>query len=469
MRKMKPGNAPSQLRRAAALLASALMQVLPAYADPPAPPGDASQTIDAAAPAAPVIQNFAILGQATFLDQFHPGFHAAYSGPNSLDPGRRGDETFDFTLYGGVRPWNGAEIWVDPEVDQGFGLSNTLGLAAFSSGEAYKVGQAAPYVRVQKLFLRQTTDLGGQTQAVAPDQNQLGGANTADRIIATIGKFSVVDIFDTNQYAHDARNDFMNWAVIDGGAFDYAADAWGYAYGASLEWYQRFWTLRAGIFNGSATPNSKYAAFPLGSQFQIVIEAEARYSLFGQAGKIKVLGFQTRAKLATFAALENFFAANPDASNVDAESIRHLRNKFGGDINIEQSITADLGAFLRASLSDGRTEAYDFTDIDRSISGGFSSSGGRWNRPDDTVGVAYVVDNISKAHKDYFEQGGLGPLIGDGRLTNAAPEQVLETYYSFAVRSGIKISADYQLVNHPAYNEDRGPVHIFSGRLHVQF
>jgi high affinity Mn2+ porin len=299
---------------------------------------------------------------------------------------------------------------------------------------------------VQRLFLRQTLDLGGETQAVAPDQNQLGGADTANRIIATIGKFSVVDIFDTNQFAHDARNDFFNWAVIDGGAFDYAADAWGYAYGASLEWYKDWWTLRGGVLNGSATPNSKFAAFPLGSQLQFVGEAEARYQLFGQSGKIKFLGFQTRARLATFAALEQFFATHPGASNVDAETIRHLRNKFGGEINIEQPLTADLGAFLRASFSDGRTEAYDFTDIDRSVSGGLSLTGGRWNRPNDTVGIAYVVDNISKAHKEYFEQGYLGPLIGDGRLTNAAPEQVLESYYSYTVRTGIKLTADYQLV-----------------------
>jgi high affinity Mn2+ porin len=450
---------------ATALLAVALLQTAPACAEQPTTTDDPSQSV----PAAPVVQDYALLGQATFVDQFHPGFHAAYSGPYSLDSGRRGDETFDFTLYAGLRLWKDAEIWVNPEVDQGFGLSNTLGLAAFSSGEAYKVGQATPYVRVQRLFLRQTLDLGGQSQAVSPDLNQLGGADTANRIIATIGKFSVVDVFDTNQFAHDARNDFFNWAVIDGGAFDYAADAWGYAYGASVEWYQSFWTLRAGIFDGSATPNSKYAAFPLGSQFQMVAEGEARYRLFGQSGKIKLLGFQTRARLATFARLEEYYAANPEASNVDAESIRHLRNKFGGDINIEQPLTADLGAFLRASFSDGRTEAYEFTDIDRSISAGVSMAGGSWHRPDDTLGVAYVVNNISKAHKDYLEQGDLGPLIGDGKLTNAAPEQVLESFYSFAVRSGIKISADYQLVNHPAYNEDRGPVHIFTGRLHVQF
>ena len=295
----------------------------------------------------PVEQDYAIHGQTTLVDQYHPGFHAAYSGPNSLDPGRRGDETFDLTLYGGVRPWAGAEVWVNPEVDQGFGLSNTLGAAGFPSAEAYKVGSSTPYVRVPRLFLRQTVDLGGAAQGVAPDLNQLGGSETANRIVATVGKFSVVDVFDTNKYAHDPRNDFLNWAVADSGAFDYAADAWGYAYGGSAEWYQDWWTLRGGLFDGSQTPNSAFESFPLFHQFQVVLEAEARYTLAGQSGKIKLLGFQTRAKLGTFSELQQFFAANPGASNVDAEAIRHLRNKYGGGVNIEQPITADLGFFLR--------------------------------------------------------------------------------------------------------------------------
>lgn len=417
----------------------------------------------------PLFEDTAFHGQATFVDQFHPGFHSAYSGPDSLDSGRRGDETFDLTFYAGFRPWAGAEIWVNPEVDQGFGLSNTLGIAGFPSAEAYKVGQSVPYGRIQRLFLRQTIDLGGQTRAITPDLNQLGGAGTLNEIVATVGKFSVTDIVDTNKYAHDPRNDFLNWAVVDSGAFDYAADAWGYSYGASAEWYQNWWTLRAGIFDGSVTPNSKFEQLPLGRQFQIVVEAEARYALFGQAGKVKLLGFQTRAKLAKFSELEQFFATNPNASDVDAESIRHIRNKFGGGLTIEQPITKDLGFFLRASLSDGRTEAYEFTDIDRSISTGLSLAGNRWNRPDDTVGEAFVVNAISKAHKDYFEQGDLGVLIGDGKLANAGPEQIMETYYRYAISSGISITADYQLVNHPGYAVDRGPVHVFGGRLHAQF
>ncbi len=463
-------------RLAAALIflpGLALAQTAPTPEGGTQNPGTAPQSdISTAAttpPALPATETWAIHVQSTFVDQFHPGFHSAYAGPNSLDPGRRGDETFDATAFGGIRPWQGAEIWVNAEIDQGFGLNNTLGIAAFPSAEAYKVGSSDPYVRLPRLFLRQTIDLGGATQGIDPDQNVLGGTETADRLVATIGKFGVTDIFDTNRYAHDARNDFLNWAVIDGGAFDYAADAWGYSYGAALEWYQDWWTLRAGIFDGSVTPNSEKLELPLGRQLQIVTEAEARYTLFNQDGKIKLLGFQTRAKLGTFSELEQFYTANPGADIVDAEVARHLRNKFGGEVNIEQPITDQLGAFLRASLNDGRTEAYDFTDINRSLSTGLSLAGKSWNRPDDTVGAAFVVNNISKAQKDYLAEGFLGVLIGDGKLLNAGPEQVFETYYNYTVRAGINVTADYQLVNHPAYNVDRGPVNIFSARLHVQF
>jgi high affinity Mn2+ porin len=440
----------------------------PQPAASPAPQSDISAASTAPnTPPAP--ENWAIHAQATFTDQFHPGFHSAYSGPNSLDSGRRGDETFDATVFGGLRPWRGAEIWVNAEIDQGFGLDNTLGIADFPSAEAYKVGASDPYVRVPRLFLRQTIDLGGATQAIAPDLNQLGGAQTDNRLVAWVGKYGVGDVFDTNKYAHDPRNDFLNWGVVDGGAFDYAADAWGYSYGVSLEWYQDWWTLRAGVFDGSVTPNSTMLAFPLGSQFQMLAEAEARYTLFHQDGKIKLLGFQTRAKLGTFSQLEQFYTANPGASIVDAEIARHLQNKFGAEINLEQPITDQLGAFIRASFNDGRTEAYDFTDIDRSVSAGLSLAGKSWNRPNDTLGAAFVASTISKAHKEYFEQGFPGVLIGDGQLLNAGPEQIFETYYSYTIRSGINVTADYQLVNHPAYNVDRGPVNIIGARLHVQF
>jgi high affinity Mn2+ porin len=430
------------------------------------PAASQAQTPD---PAPPAPEDYAIHAQTTFTEQYHPAFAAAYTGPNSLDPGSRGDETWDVTLSAGLRVWHGAELWVTPEVDQGFGLSNTLGIAAFSSAEAYKVGESTPYVRIPRLFVRQTIDLGGATQTVAPDQTQLGGTQTANRVIFTIGKFGAGDMFDTNAYAHDPRNDFMNWAVVDSGAFDYAADAWGFTYGAALEWYQDWWTLRAGAFDGSVDPNSKFLETRIGAQFQLVTEAEARYSLFGEGGKVRLLGFQTRALLATLPELTSLYETNPAPPAADIAALRRLRNKFGGALNIEQQIMTDLGFFLRASLDDGRTEAYEFTDIDRSLATGLSLAGGRWGRPDDTAGLAAIVDNISEARKKFLEAGGLGILVGDGKLINAGPEQVLETYYSYSLHAGIEITADYQCVNNPGYNRDRGPVSILGARFHAQF
>ena len=239
---------------------------------------------------APEEETWAIHGQSTFVDQYHPAFTSPYTGPNSLNPGSRGDETTDMTLFVGFRPWSGAEIWLNPEMDQGFGLSNTLGVAGFPSAEAYKVGETDPYYQMPRGFLRQTIDLGGAPQSVEADQNQLAGTTTANRVVLTIGKYSVVDIFDTNKYAHDPRNDFLNWTIVDAGAFDYAANAWGYTYGATAEWYQDWWTIRTGLFDGSVVPNSIALDNRFISQFQIVTELEERHTLWSQPGKLEIPG-----------------------------------------------------------------------------------------------------------------------------------------------------------------------------------
>jgi len=165
-------------------------------------------------------ENWAVHAQSTFTAMYHPGFPAAFSGAQSLDAHEQARETWDVTLYAGVRPWQGAEFWFNPEIDQGFGLSNTFGVAGYLSGEAYKVGKSDPYFLIQRTFLRQTIDLGGETEKLDPDLNQLGGTHTSNRLVFTAGKFSVVDVFDNNKYAHDPRNDFFNWSIIDMGAFD---------------------------------------------------------------------------------------------------------------------------------------------------------------------------------------------------------------------------------------------------------
>jgi high affinity Mn2+ porin len=409
---------------------------------------------------------WALHGQGTFTEQYHPAFRAAFSGPNSLNPGSRGAETFDAGFYAGVRPWSGAELWINPEIDQGFGLSNTLGIAAFSSGEAYKVGSAAPYVRVPRLFLRQTIRLGGAPQKTESDLTTLAAATTANRIVVTIGKFGVPDVFDTNSYAHDPRQDFMNWAFVDTGTFDYAADAWGFSYGAAAEWYQDWWTLRAGAFALSRVPNGK-ALDTSGGQDQYVGEAEERHMLFGQAGKLKITAFLSRGRMGDY--LDAVALAAQSGGPATIAAVREYRSRSGVSLDLEQPVTDQLGVFARAGISEGGREAYEFTDINKTLAFGISVQGSSWGRPGDTFGLATVIDDLSRRGKTFLANGGLGVLGGDGKLLNSGPEQVVESYYSFAIRAWLHVSADYQFVNNPAYNRDRGPVSILGARIHFQY
>jgi high affinity Mn2+ porin len=411
-------------------------------------------------------ENWAIHGQATNVWLLQPSFRSPYQGSHSLSPATNGRETVDVTLYAGVRLWPGAEIWINPEVDQGFGLSNTFGAAGYPSGEAFKLGKADPYFLVQRGFLRQTVDLGGETEKLEPDLNQLGGTQTANRLVFTIGKYSVIDIFDTNKYAHDPRNDFFNWSIIDQGAFDYAANSWGYTYGGAAEWYQDWWTARAGVFDLSQAPNTAALSHGFG-QGQFVAELEGRQSLWDQPGKLKFLYWLTRGNLGTYIDAIALGAATGQTPSTGA--VRRFRTKDGFGLNLEQQLATDFGVFARASLSQGTVEEVDFSDINRSISAGLSLTGSRWGRPDDTVGLAGAVNRISHQGKLYFAAGGLGGIIGDGQLPNAGPEQILEAYYNVALFDFAHFTADYQFINHPAYNRDRGPVSIFGLRLHLQF
>ena len=405
-------------------------------------------------------------GQATFVEQYHPAFKSAYLGPNSMDPESSGRETIDLTLYAGVRLWQGGEAYANPEIDQGFGLSNTVGAAGFPSGEAYKVGKSSPYFRLQRLFFRQSFDLGGEGEDVEAGANQLGGSRTADNLVFTAGKISPTDIFDTNAYAHDPKSDFLNWSLIDAGAFDYAADAWGYSYGMAGEWTQDWWTLRAGLFNLSRIPNTTELERDF-NQFEIVGEAESRHTVLGRPGKIKLLGFLNRGRMGSYA--DAVRQAQAAGAAPDMALVRHTASRPGGALNIEQQITDDIGGFARFSINDGSKEAYEFTEINRSAALGLSVKGANWGRPGDTWAVAGVINVLSDPAKIYFAAGGMGILIGDGQLRRYGTEDILETYYDAQIAQGLNVALDYQLIANPAYNADRGPVSVLGLRLHGEF
>jgi len=410
-------------------------------------------------------ERWAVHAQATYVEQETDAFPAPYSGPNSLSPSS-GRETADATLYVGARLWPGAEGWITPEIDQGFGLDDTLGVAGFTSGEAYKVGKNQPYLRLPRAFIRQTFNTGDEREVVEADADQLRGSRSQDRWVLTLGKFGVTDVFDANRYAHDPRADFFNWAAVDAGVYDYAADAWGYTLCACVERYLGPWTLRAGIFDLSNIPNSTHLD-PGFHEFQYDGELERRYGLFGQTGSLRLTLFDSRGRMGLLDQALQLASLTGTVPN--AADVRQYRGRPGASLDVEQTISADLGVFARLGKAAGNVEVYEFTDIDRSVEVGAAIQGTRWHRHDDTIGIVAIDNGISAVRERYLAAGGLGVLIGDGRLPHPAAEQILETYYRLAVRSGIHLSLDLQHVENPGYNTDRGPVWVVAVRLHAQY
>jgi high affinity Mn2+ porin len=410
-------------------------------------------------------QAFAVHGEVTYVEQEDSDFSAPYAGPNSLTP-NQGRETVEADLSIGANLWPGAQLWINPEIDQGFGLNDTLGVAGFPSGEAYKVGATHPYLRLQRLFVRDTVNGEGEREPVTAAAGVLGGERSVNRWVFTVGKFSVTDIFDGNDYAHDPREDFLNWAALDAGAFDYAADAWGYTVGAAVERYQGRWAVRAGIFDLSDVPNSARLE-PGFHEFQMIVEVEHRHEIAGHPGKLLITGYETRGRMGLLD--EAIAVSAASGAPADIAAVRRYRGRFGGLVNFQQELLSDFGVFARYSKAAGNVEAYEFSDIDRSLAAGMSLKGSLWRRSQDSVGVALIDNGSSAARERFLNAGGLGILVGDGRLPHPGTEQIVETYYSASMCSYAQVSLDYQWIANPAYNRDRGPVSVFAVRVHAQF
>lgn len=414
----------------------------------------------------PESTNWNVHAQTTFLAQGYPAFRSPYEGAYSLPGGGQGRETWSTTAFLGWRLWQGGEFYFNPELTQGFGLNGTLGLAGFSNGEAQKAGAAFPRFRPQRYYLRQTFGLGGEQEELPDAANQLPGKRDIDRVTVIVGRFAVGDFFDGNAYAKDPRLDFMNWAMWASAAYDFPADLPGLTRGAIVELNRRDWAIRAGLFQVPAKPNNDVLTFQTGGA---VIELEERYAIWDRPGKFRLGAFANRGNTGNYRGALAIEATDPtlDINDVMA-GLRQQRLKYGFYVNAEQQILKDVGLFARASWNDGRNEILSFTDIDRSLSGGLSIKGSYWGRPTDTIGIGGAINGLSAGHRDFIAAGGLGLLIGDGRL-NYSNERIFETYYALAIDKNFTFTADYQLVANPAYNADRGPVSIFSGRLHGEF
>ena len=416
----------------------------------------------------PDSSDWTVHGQTTLIGQGYPSFRAPYGGTNSLPGAGQAQQTWTTTAFLGVRLWEGGELYFNPETAQGFGLNGTLGLAGFPNGEAQKAGAEYPRIRPQRYYFKQTFGFGGEQEDVPDGPNQIAGKRDIDRLTVVVGRFAVGDFFDGNSYAKDPRADFMNWAMWSSAAYDFPADLPGYTRGAVVELNRKDWAVRAGVFQVPNAPNSDVLVSNANNG-GAVVEFEGRYAIFDQPGKLRVGVFGNRGNTGNYAQALAIEDANPglDINDVMA-GIRKDNTKCGFYLNGEQQIATDVGLFGRLSWNDGQNEILSFTDVDRSVSGGVSIKGSYWGRANDTIGIGGAVNGLSAAHRDYLAAGGLGLLIGDGAL-NYGPERIFETYYAYQVNKSLTLTADYQFITNPAYNADRGPVHIFSGRIHGEF
>jgi hypothetical protein len=405
--------------------------------------------------------------QSTYILQRKDAFRAPYTGPNSLTTSSETGYTLTSTVYLGVRPWAGAELFFNPETIQSQSLSHLSGLGGLANGENQKGGGATPILYRARAFLRQTIDLGGELSSVESGPNQLGGQVASQRLVITAGNFSWADVFDGNAFSHDARTQFLNWALMSYGAADYAADVRGYTLGLALEYYRDAWAFRIGRFAQPVESNGLTLDLDVLAHYGDTVEIEHGHTFFGQPGKVRVAGFHNFTRMGSFREALRYASANggvPDVGNV-----RRNQSKYGFGASLEQNVLPDVGLFARCSSNDGRTETYAFAEIERSVSAGVSIKGGRWRREGDTLGIAWVANGLSDSHRDYLGAGGLGFLIGDGRLEHYRPEQILEAYYSFNAFRGFWVSVDGQHIANPAYNADRGPVNIVGMRVHVEY
>ncbi len=412
--------------------------------------------------------------QSTYVWQRHAAFPAAYSGPNSLSAEREPRSyTLTATVFMGTRTWQGGELYFDPEMVSSQSLSNLHGLGAMTNGEDQKGGGPNPTPYLARLFVRHTWSLGGGSEQVEAAPNQLAGAVDKNRIVLTVGKLSLIDIFDNNAYAHDPRTQFLNWTIMTHGAFDFAADTRGYTSGAALEYYVDDWALRAGRFMQPRESNGLPLDPGVFEHYGDQAELERGHEIAGQPGKLRLLVFRNRARMGGFQDALDAWRAGGSVGVPSVADVRKDQDKTGFGINLEQALGADAGAFLRASRNDGGTETYAFTEVERSLSGGVSIKGATWGRADDVVGLGIVRNGLSAAHREYLANGGLGAFIGDGvppagSSYHYAAEQVVEGYYSANIAKGVWISFDYQHAGNPAYNADRGPVNFVGARLHLE-
>lgn len=434
---------------------------------PAGPPSSTSD--DAETPPAPA--NFAVNPEMTVINQTRAPFASPYEGAFSFRPTLAARATHTYTLYMGGRVGSRLQAYLNPEMVRGSALSQGQGIAGYVNGDL--MGQPylsdAPYFA--RYFLRYNLPTGRGTEVVQAGQNQLAGSQPSKRLTLWLGKISIPDLFDSNSFANNARSQFMNLALMNNGAYDYAEDTRGYTRGVAAEWIRPNWAVRAGSFQMPVFPGAPVLSTDLLSNRGDQVELELHPKLLRGAPSpavIRFLGWHNVGDMGNYQ--EALRLPRHGEETPEVSLTRRTRDKFGAGLNFEQALNADgsTGLFGRLGWNTGVIETACYMEADQSLSLGGQLSGARWGRPNDWIALAVAQNDLTLPHLRYLAAGGLGFNLGDGAL-DYGPEQILETYYNWQVSNPLALSLDYQFVRNPGYNHARGPVHVFSVRFHVAY
>jgi len=417
----------------------------------------------APAPGQTVFHDWSIHFQATSVGQMHGEFPSLYEGPNSLPPHLERRVSLTSTTFLAAAIGKHLELIINPELAGGKGFGNVTGIAGFPNGEIPRVASSTPTPYLARGYLKATWGIGDELEKVADAPNQPAANRTARRFTWIFGKFSLTDFFDNNAYSHDPRGQFMNWSLMANGAWDYPADSRGYTVGTVAELTLSRWSARAAVAMEPSVANGPHLDTRVTKNRGVVMEAERRFSLAGHPGVVRALGYLNREDAGTFRQ-----AILPGGGTDLAATRRNGTEKYGVGINLEQEVARDAGVFARYGWSDGKTESWAFTQIDRTFAYGLSVGGRRWKRERDRVGIAQASNYLSGDQSSFLAAGGLGFIIGDGRLSYR-PERILETFYAWSLTKQWTVTGGYQYIVNPAYNQARGPVSVGTLRLHWEW
>ena len=408
-------------------------------------------------------------GQANFIFQTHPPFHAPYSGPNSLSPNYEKATSRVLTLYSGMRLNNSTEILIDVEEAGGAALSTGLGLAGDPNLDIVRNPflSKAPYLArgiIHKVFVLSDDKVENQRSFLS-----LFPELPRRRLEFRFGKFSMADFFDLNSIGSDTHLQFTNWTVDNNGAWDYAADTRGYTVGATLDYEDRNWGLRFAEALMPKVANGIDLVWKPWQAHSENFEYELRHGFLPhKSGVWRLLAYTNYANMGIYReAIAQFREGLVPGPDITRHPWRITR-KYGFGVNMEQNLWRDLTAFARFGWNNGKTESFAYTEVDQTWEAGAASLGSLWHRRLDRVGLAFVSNGICKDHQTYLADGGLGFLLGDGALRYGR-ETILETFYTAHVWRGIYLAPGLQHINNPGYNSDRGPVLVPAFRAHLEF